>query len=180
VLPLLAAALAGAALLSRSSVLSPRAVGALFSSADARTEAAARRVGDRCSAAAAAAGPRARAPGGPACLAPPSGAGAGAAGAAGAYAVAAGAPLHIFLRLAAGERAHSGGARYLGLRKTTLALVRALASAQAARHGASARQFMLAAGLPASPHLLCPPLARRAGDAGLAPRCARRVGIAGR
>lgn len=118
-LPRLVLALAGLALLARSSVFSPRVFGALFAAPDGRTAAAARRVENLCVAAAVSAGPHARAPSGPACLARSDGAATAASSTA-----AAGAPLHIFLRVAAGDRTHSGGARYLGLRKAALALVR--------------------------------------------------------
>jgi len=123
-LPRLVAALACLALLARSSIFSPRILSALFTAADGRTAAAARFAEERCVAAAISAGPHARAPSGPACLAPPRGDGAAAASTAATFTAAAGAPLHVFLRVAAGDRSHSGGARYLGLRKAALALVR--------------------------------------------------------
>ena len=59
----------------------------------------------------------------------------------------AGAPLHIFLRVAAGERTHSGGRRFLGLRKTPL-IMAMLASLRSALATLGGRGEPPASGIP--------------------------------
>lgn len=135
VAPRLVAALLGVLLLLRTGA--PRAsVGALFAAADTRTEAAARRADDRCAAAAAGAGAHARAPAGPACLRV--GGERGDSGPVLGPSWTPGAPLHLILRVAVGERAHSGGRRFLGLRKAPLVLA-TLASLRAALEALAGR-----------------------------------------